>query len=273
MEIINKKEQCDFNIKNNDILKELYYFLKSKTSEVKRENWENVLVHFEQTADIYIKISEKPYFEWVLASLLHDAIEDWYLTFDGIKEKYGIIIAVIVKSISKKKEFNYLNEEEKEIVLKSRILNEKWKISNETRKKNKKWVLNKVEKDSFNLMNIAKERRNKDYFWNIESIEAMSEHILSIAEKNWLVLTKIELNKLSRIALEIKYSDRIHNLRTQWDPNNVWKVRRKVRETIKYLLEQSKEVNYYAYLQMEELTFGLDSQLDEFNKEVKSVLD
>lgn len=67
---------------------------------------------------------------------------------------------------------------------------------------------------------IARELRDEDYFWNMDSLDTDT--------------------------LNVKFADRIHNLRTIY---SLWKddIKRKVRETKKYFLKVAKKRNSKAY--------------------------
>ncbi len=72
-----------------------------------------------------------------------------------------------------------------------------------------------------NIVSMAKQRRNKEYFENMESIEQDD-------------------------YLDVKFADRIHNLRTLDECDNE-KIRRKIEETRKYFLKPAWERNPTAY--------------------------
>lgn len=66
----------------------------------------------------------------------------------------------------------------------------------------------------------AKELRNLDYFWHMDQLE------------DWI--------------LDVKFADRIHNLRTlKWCER--WKIIRKIEETKKYFIDLAKKRNYKAF--------------------------
>jgi (p)ppGpp synthase/HD superfamily hydrolase len=69
------------------------------------------------------------------------------------------------------------------------------------------------------------------------------------------------LEQITRNALDVKFADRIHNLTTEWDPNNLEKVKRKLEETKKYFLNIAKEVNQVAYDKIQSLVLVLEIRL------------
>ena len=70
-----------------------------------------------------------------------------------------------------------------------------------------------------------------------------------------------ELDELALNSILSKFADRIDNLKTEWDPNNTNKVRRKVDETKKYFLPITKEVCSKAHDMMVEEIIKLEELL------------
>jgi (p)ppGpp synthase/HD superfamily hydrolase len=62
-------------------------------------------------------------------------------------------------------------------------------------------------------------------------------------------------------ALDVKFADRIHNLSTQWDPNNLEQVRKKITETKNFFLGIAQETNKEAYEQIKRLILTLELRL------------
>ena len=95
-----------------------------------------------------------------------------------------------------------------------------------------------------------KKLRNEEYFGHLKSFEAMKKYVQEICKKRDIELSEEEINKLVQDIFDVKFADRIHNLSTQWDPNNIEKVKRKVKETEEYFLEIAKEISNEAYNQI-----------------------
>lgn len=96
----------------------------------------------------------------------------------------------------------------------------------------------------------------------MKSFNDMRKHIRFIATMNLVDLTDEELDELTKNTLDVKFADRIHNLSTQWDPNDIENVERKVKETEKYFLDVAKEVNPEAYSKLKIELAKLKIQLE-----------
>jgi hypothetical protein len=100
---------------------------------------------------------------------------------------------------------------------------------------------------AFDIFLNYKNERNNDYFFHMQSFDSMFGHVKSIALKNRINLSEEELKEITKNTLDVKFADRIHNLKTQWNPDNIKKVLRKIKETKKYILPIAKETNPEAY--------------------------
>ncbi len=94
---------------------------------------------------------------------------------------------------------------------------------------------------------VWKELRNKEYFWHLKSFKSMKNYVQEICKKRNVELSEEEINSLVQDIFDVKFADRIHNLSTQWDPDNIEKVERKVNETEEYFLDIAKQLNPEAY--------------------------
>ena len=176
---------------------------------------------------------ENPNIEKVLIALLHDSIEDTNIDYHTLKILFWEKIALAVQALSKADESEYEAAE----------------------------TLS------------AKEVRNMDYFSHLESFETMKSHIEKLVLEDWLDLSEQDLIEITKNTIDVKLADRIHNLSTQWDENNISKVERKLEETKKYFLNIAKEVNIDAYEKIKTLILKLELKLVDFNGKVDKLLE
>jgi hypothetical protein len=100
----------------------------------------------------------------------------------------------------------------------------------------------------------------------------MKNYIKSISKEKGVELNEEKLIEITYNALDVKFADRIHNLSTQWDPNDLDQVKKKVEETEKYFLEISKETNKVAYDKLQSLILVLKIRLNEVSSKVNSLV-
>jgi hypothetical protein len=62
-------------------------------------------------------------------------------------------------------------------------------------------------------------------------------------------------------TLDVKFADRIHNIFTQWNSNDLEKVRKKMIKTNKFFLTITQETNTKAYKQIKRLILALELRL------------
>jgi len=117
---------------------------------------------------------------------------------------------------------------------------------------------------------IWKKLRNKEYFWHLESFEYMLEYVRKLSK--WQCFSEDELRKITQNALDVKFADRIHNLSTQWDPDNTEKVQRKIVETETYFLKIAKETNPDTYRCIQAELFKLKQQLGDYKGKVNEIV-
>ncbi len=222
-----------------------YSLMKLAFENEKRNSWERYFEHLKWVMDVILDDLENPNINKVVIALLHDVQEDLPEYADVIRKIYGNYIADWVDALSKKEWEHYIEKEELEIcwvyldkrdkLLKevrdtAKIINPE--ISFTAIKKIKETDLEKYmtkeQVDEYKLLkdklepfeNIAKERRNEDYFWHLDD--------------------------LCDDYLDVKFADRIHNLR-DIDGEEKEKIIRKVQETEKYFLDVAKRRNPTAY--------------------------
>lgn len=242
------KEKIFWNELNNENIEDfkqfvreftsIYYLMKAKFSEKERTTWERYFEHLREVVNNVLTLPN-PNIEKVLIAIAHDSIEDTNKTFEWLAEDYWYEVALAVEAISKKPWQYYIDEN---------IVDE-----------------NERKKD-------AKEKRNSEYFWHLISFESMKKHINSTAKEKWIELTEDELITITYNALDVKFADRIHNLSTQWDPNDLKQVRKKVDETKKYFLWIAKETNKIAYDKLQSLILTLEIRLNNSNWKVKEII-
>jgi (p)ppGpp synthase/HD superfamily hydrolase len=90
----------------------------------------------------------------------------------------------------------------------------------------------------------------------------MKHHISSIAQKKGIKLSEEKLIEITINALDVKFADRIHNLTTQWDPNNLEQVKKKLEETKKYFYKIAQEINITAFNKMKKAILTLEIKLN-----------
>jgi (p)ppGpp synthase/HD superfamily hydrolase len=228
----------------------IYTSVKMKTFWTYRENNERVLLHYRETAYIIIDNFKHLNLNKIQISLLHDLIEDTNISFQTINELYWTQIALWIEAISKKPIFNFIdNKTEYKKIIDSWIIDKHWDLTKKIKenilfKKNK---LSYLENNATKYFDKAKEKRKIEYFSRFKSKDSMKKYIIQISKENQINwVNNEELNQIVLDVFDVKFADRIHNLKTQWDPENIKKVRKKVKETQDYLLPIAKNINIDA---------------------------
>ena len=215
----------------------IYWYVKLKTKDNFRENLERALLHLRETALITLNEFDNPNIEKIVISLLHDLIEDFNISFKTIKESFWIEIALAVKAISKKKTLTFINSEDLEKIKESWILDENNKLKDEIKTKNDNNQLSESQKIALFIYGLAREKRNKEYFERFKSFDTLKLYIKSLTEKLWIELSDEDLIIITQNTFYVKLADRLHNLRTQWNPNNFEKTKKKIKETKEYFFK------------------------------------
>jgi len=205
----------------------LYYLMKDKFNWIERGTGERYFEHLREVVTNVLGLPN-PNTDKVLIAIAHDSIEDTNKTYEGLAEDYGHEIALAVQAISKEPASNYFPSD---IALTP-----------------------EVEKQ-------AKQARNKVYFSHMESFDSMRAHIQSIADSKCKFISESDLDTITQNTIDVKLADRIHNLETQWDPNKIDWVQRKIDETKQYFLPLAKEVNQVAYKSLNRLVLALEMQV------------
>jgi hypothetical protein len=203
----------------NRLFRWTYNIYKDAFAKKHRTTWERYFEHLRAVVNKVLELPN-PSIQKVFIALSHDTIEDTILTYEWIKLSLWVRdleswakIALWVKAISKEPWENFLN----------------WINTTETE---------------------AKKARNEKYFWHMRSFDSMIRYINTLAVLSWVTISSKELDKLTQDTLDTKFADRIHNLSTQWDPDDIEKVERKMKETNDYFLDIAKETNPEAYKQL-----------------------
>ncbi len=235
----------DLNAENIDEFKtfvreftSLYYLLKNKFAEIERSTWERYFEHLREVVNNVLNLPN-PNTKKVLIAIAHDSIEDTNKTFEWLSEDYWYDVALAVQAISK----------------------EPWK----------KYQDISIENEAERTKN-AKKQRNAVYFWHLQSFEAFKSHIANLAKEKWIQLTEEKLIEIAMNALDVKFADRIHNLSTQWNPNDLEQVRKKIIETNEFFLVITQETNMVAYEQIKRLILALEIRLKGTSWKVEAVL-
>lgn len=232
-----------------------YEIMKDQFSETFRDDWERYFEHLREVTNLVLEFIPNPNSEKVLIALLHDSIEDTDIDYHVVKVLFWSKIAIAVEWLSKKDSNLYLDENEK---------NE----FNELKRNNE------LSSDRYlELKNIWKERRNSDYFSHLESFESMKQYVIQLVNNDNLNLSDTETEEITINIIDVKLADRIHNLSTQWDENNIDKVRRKIDETKKYFLNIAEEVNIKAYNRIKSLLLILELKLENFSWRVDIIIE
>ncbi len=252
----------------------IYTTVKMKTFWTYRENNERVLLHYRETAYIITDNFDYLNINKIKISLLHDLIEDTNISFQTIKELYWIQIALWVEAISKKPIFNFISDEVKyKIIIDNWITDDIWNLTKKIKENNINNSLSDNEKTALIYYDEIKENKKIEYFSRFESKDSMKKYIIQIIKENQINwLNDEELEQIVLDVFDVKFADRIHNLRTQWDPGNIKKVRKKIKETKDYLLPIAKEINSEVYKIMRELIYWLEKQLLSVNEEIEKIL-
>ncbi len=234
-----------------------YNLMKQKFSEVIRDDWERYFEHLRAVTNIILDFIPEPNKEKVLIALLHDSIEDTNIDFHTLEILFWPKIAIAVVWLSKKDWKLYITDEETKIFYFNK------NHSDKTIKENENTILKP----------LWKERRNKEYFSHLESFDSMLNYVKTIVKEEdieWL--NENEIIEITKNIIDVKLADRIHNLSTQWDENNLDKVKRKVEETKDYFLDIAKETNSIVYKKLKTLILDLEIKLANFSNKVDEII-
>jgi len=245
---LNKKEIT----KQMQSINAVYEYVKELFKEVYRENDERYFIHLRETAYIILNEFPNPTIEKLKVAFLHDVIEDTKVTFNTIKESFWNKTALSVQAITKCNILDFLKQEHIDKMKKNWILDEKGNLQKKYKKIQLEYLpINDIKEEDNYLLRLyleAKEKRNNEYFSRFESFNSLKNYIRNFAIESWINnLEEDELNEITQNAFDVKYADRIHNIRTQWNPNDFNKIERKIFETNNFFLKKDKNINPTAH--------------------------
>lgn len=266
-----------------------YELVKYKFQDIERNTGGRYFDHLVRVMDSVIKNTKDPSIKKTLIAICHDVIEDTDIDFYTLKSIFGTHVALGTLLISKEPIYIYLNSQDLRIlgsIQETGILNLKWIPSDEflQRKSYNPDSLSTIEKEAFtqykNLEGKYKNTRDEAYFSHIfsDGVETHREkidpktpcvnkfynHAISLLN-NANIPLNISYSEVSQIifdALEVKFWDRIDNLRTteiynHWSEKNLKKAQRKIMETKKYFFpiaqefDMLRETPFFSILQNE----------------------
>lgn len=242
-----------------EVREQMYFFdqayslMKVAFKDNKRENWERYFEHLKGVMDIILRELPNPNLEKILIALLHDVQEDLPEYADAVRLIYGDKIADGVNALSKKPRENYLTEEnftKEDIHICGIFLKEKNSILENAATK----IVDKYPDKSFMAEKKIKEKdlipymdpeQLHNYKTLIKKIQPFADKAKTLRNEDYFW----HLDELEENERDVKFADRIHNLRDMdWLTRE--KAIRKVRETEKYFLAVAKKRNPTAYTLM-----------------------
>ncbi|MCX6823896.1 MAG: hypothetical protein NT085_02120 [candidate division SR1 bacterium] len=242
-----------------EVREQMYFFdqayslMKVAFKDNKRENGERYFEHLKGVMDIILRELPNPNLEKILIALLHDVQEDLPEYADAVRLIYGDKIADGVNALSKKPRENYLTEEnftKEDIHICGIFLKEKNSILENAATK----IVDKYPDKSFMAEKKIKEKdlipymdpeQLHNYKTLIKKIQPFADKAKTLRNEDYFG----HLDELEENERDVKFADRIHNLRDM-DGLTREKAIRKVRETEKYFLAVAKKRNPTAYTLM-----------------------
>lgn len=114
MIITNYKEYIEELLKLNeeyniDNISEVYYFAKEAHTGQKRKSGEDYFIHPVEVSLILAEMKMDE--ETIIASILHDVVEDTVITKEDIRKKFGDTIALLVDGVTKLTNLHYESKE------------------------------------------------------------------------------------------------------------------------------------------------------------------
>lgn len=202
---------------------------------------ERYFEHLRETANIIIQreITPKVSIYQVALALLHDIIEDTDMTPEALELALGNKevspwlaqrLAQWVSDLSKKDWREFVQSSIDREFISSFESSEPIPIAEED-VDGKEWFI---------LDWFGTEPKNHNEHKKYKNIRTEAKRLRDIEYAQ-------RLRTLDNETLNIKFADRIHNLRTQWDPNDTEQVRKKVKETKEIYLPLAQERNPRAY--------------------------
>jgi len=246
-------------------LKQSYEISRAKMYNIKRNDWTDTFDHLLRVT-YYILESKNPTLLKVLIALNHDNLEDTDIDFNWLKVTYWIPdIALWVDIISKKPFCNFIEDskikwsdyQNFEKIEEIWILNDKWLLSDDFLTRNQNNNTSKEEKNALSEYKILEKKykriRNETNFNHMLNFNTFYSHTLRQRNIYKLRITTDKVRLIALDALEVKYWDRIDNLKTSeiytiFNEQTLKKARRKIKETEKYFYDISKKTHQYIHV-------------------------
>lgn len=194
----------------------VYQTAKKFHEHQERSSWERYFEHLFSTSLIVLLELPNPNLKKVLTALYHDSIEDNPKDVNKTVIKANIWgklweqVADSVEQISKKDLRTYMTDDQ----IKSFEI-DIWSLEDEeSLEEYLKWNWYQ------DLLTEIKLKRTQDYFWHMKDLD--------------------------QDTLDVKFADRIHNLRTM-KTQSANQINKKVSETLKYFIPLAKQRNTVAY--------------------------
>lgn len=287
-----------------------YWLAKLKFQNIKRNTGWRYFDHLIRVMQYLIISSKNPSIKKTIIAICHDIIEDTDITFTTLKEIFWSHIALWVLIISKNPTKWFIGDRNDydlfKIIDESWILNSKWLIWDEYLQRKTYYPESITDEERFlettykKLERKYKQKVSLEYFshilaedWDVfneveDKINALTpclnkfyNHALLLAYRSEfrVKLTKDEIKGICMESLEVKFWDRIDNLRTteiyeNLDEVNINKAKRKIYETKTYFYKIVKEFDFIEWTDLYSIMSWEVQKLEEFivSDKVRTVL-
>ncbi len=245
------EELRDYKLKLKSIYSTTEYLFKDKY----RSSWEPYFYHLLETA--YIRMEEG--YVWntnvldIFLSILHDTIEDTHKDFSSLKKTYNDEkLAFGVHLISKKSFYTYIEKDSDRDDYK-RIMGKIWEdnIGLDEYIINTNWLSKEDIERYKQLRTQYRKVRTKVHFSHYKDFDTFFAYAKKEAESLRVNISEQELEKLCYRVLQVKFCDRLHNLKTMWHME-VTTIQRKIEETQNCILPIAQEIAPHMAQKMEE---------------------
>lgn len=240
-------------------LKSIYSATEHLFIDKDRSSWEPYFYHLLETAYIRMEEGHKwntpvtPNIFDVFLSILHDTIEDTSKDFDSLKRTYDDEkLAFGVHLISKKSFYTYI-EDEKDWDDYKKIIPKIWEnnISIDEHIINTDW-LSEEDTERYNELRAQYRKvRTKVHFSHYKDFDTFFAYAKEEAKSLRVNISEQELEELCHRVLQVKFCDRLHNLRTMWHIE-VATIQRKIEETKNCILPLAQEISPHMAQKMQE---------------------
>lgn len=107
-----RKISKQFNEENYRRIERAYFFAKTAHKGQKRQSGEDYFIHPSAVAEILVDLGLDT--DTIIASLLHDVIEDTSYTEENISQEFGQEVLMLVNGVTKLNKLNFKNKEEEQ---------------------------------------------------------------------------------------------------------------------------------------------------------------